>query len=115
MKSTAMLAVSTLLILAIPAIAPAAETTDPHAHHMATDNKAPFTAVHKASGTVKKIDVAGSAVTIAHGPVAALKWPAMTMKFKVTDKSLFDKLTINKKIDFEFVETGRAYIVTAVK
>ena len=115
MKSTAILAISTLLILTIPAIAPAAESMDPHAHHMAADKKAPSTAVHKASGTVKKVDMAGGAVTLAHGPVPALKWPAMTMKFKVTDKSLFDKLTVNKKIDFEFVEEGRAYIVTAVK
>ena len=30
----------------------------------------------------------GGAVTIAHGPVASLKWPGMTMDFKVKDPAL---------------------------
>jgi Cu/Ag efflux protein CusF len=78
------------------------------------EKKAAATA-HKASGIVKKIDAAKGSVTVAHGPVPDLKWPAMTMAFTVKDKALMEKLVVNKKVDFEFVEAGKHYVVTAVK
>lgn len=40
-------------------------------------------AAREASGTIKKIDVKTSSVVISHGPVASLKWPPMTMGFKI--------------------------------
>ena len=70
---------------------------------------------HKAVGTVKKVDQSAGRVTLAHGPVTSLKWPAMTMGFAVKDKALFGKLTLEKKIEFEFVQEGRDYVVTSVK
>ena len=70
---------------------------------------------YKATGVVKKIDAAKGSVMLAHGPVPELKWPAMTMSFTVKDKALLDKLAVDKKIDFEFVEQGKGYVVTAVK
>jgi Cu(I)/Ag(I) efflux system protein CusF len=70
---------------------------------------------HKATGTVKKIDRAAGRVTLAHGPVASLKWPAMTMGFAVKDKALFGKLAPEKKIEFEFVQQGRDYLIVSVR
>jgi len=71
--------------------------------------------VHKATGVVKKVDIAKGEVTLAHGPVKDLKWPAMTMGFAVKDKALFDKLVVDKKVDFEFVQEGSSHVVTSVK
>jgi Cu(I)/Ag(I) efflux system periplasmic protein CusF len=70
---------------------------------------------HNASGTVTKIDRIASKVTISHGPVQSLKWPAMTMNFLVRDKTLLDRLPAGKKIDFEFVQQGRDYVITSAK
>ena len=70
---------------------------------------------HKASGTVTKVDQANAKVTIAHGPVQSLKWPAMTMNFVVKDKALFEKLSSGKKVEFEFVQQGRDYVITSAK
>jgi len=39
----------------------------------------------------------------------------MTMGFTVKDKALLGKLAIEKKIDFEFIEQGKSYVITAVK
>ena len=39
--------------------------------------------VHKATGKVTKVDAANGAVTIDHEPVPSMKWPAMSMAFKV--------------------------------
>ena len=70
---------------------------------------------HKGSGTVSKVDSAKSTVTIAHGPVSTMNWPAMTMTFKAKDKALLEKVKPGQKVDFEFVQQGKDYIVTAVK
>ncbi|HEV8110818.1 MAG TPA: copper-binding protein [Burkholderiales bacterium] len=70
---------------------------------------------HKATGTVQKLDPAAGIVTIAHGPVESMKWPAMTMSFKVKDKALLDKFSPNKKVEFEFVQQGKDYVITSAK
>jgi len=72
-------------------------------------------AAHKASGVVVRTDQAASKVTIKHGPVPDLKWPGMTMTFVAQDKALLQKLKPGQKIDFEFVQEGRDYVVTSVK
>ena len=72
-------------------------------------------ASYKATGTVKKVDKAKGTVTLAHGPVKELKWSSMTMPFGVEDKSVLDKLSSGKKVDFEFVQEGKNYVVTRVK
>lgn len=70
---------------------------------------------HKANGTITRVDQSSSKVTIAHGPVQSLKWPPMTMNFVVKDKALLDKLSAGKKVDFEFVQQGRDYVITSAK
>jgi Cu(I)/Ag(I) efflux system protein CusF len=72
-------------------------------------------ASHKATGVVKSTDRNKGTVTLAHDPVPSLKWPAMTMSFAVKDKAMLDKLPANKKVDFEFVQQGKDYVITAVK
>jgi Cu(I)/Ag(I) efflux system protein CusF len=71
--------------------------------------------VHRATGTVKKVDTTRGSVTLAHEPVPSLKWPAMTMAFTVKDKAAIEKLRPGSKIDFEFVQQGRDYVITQVK
>ena len=71
--------------------------------------------VHKGAGTVKKVDPASGKVTIAHGPIPTMKWPAMNMTFTVKDKALLGKLSQDKKVEFEFVERGSDYLITSVK
>ena len=70
---------------------------------------------HKGAGTVKKVDPAGGKVTIAHGPIPTMKWPAMNMTFTVKDKALLGKFSQDKKVEFEFVEQGSDYVIKSVK
>ena len=69
---------------------------------------------HKTTGVVTRAAANGK-VTIKHEPVASLKWPSMTMGFVVKDKALADKLKQGAKVEFEFVQEGRDYVVTSVK
>ena len=70
---------------------------------------------HKGVGTVKKVDAAAGTVTIAHGPIRSINWPAMSMTFAVKDKALLGKLAPEKKVEFEFVQQGSDYVITSAK
>lgn len=72
-------------------------------------------ATHMAQGIVKAVNLKDGEVTIAHGPVKTLNWPAMTMAFMVHDKALFNKLSVGKEIQFEITPMGQGYMVSAVK
>jgi Cu(I)/Ag(I) efflux system periplasmic protein CusF len=72
-------------------------------------------ASYKASGTVTKIDPKAGRITIAHGPVEALKWPAMTMGFAVKDKELLERAQPGKKVEFEFAKQGSDYVIVKIQ
>jgi Cu/Ag efflux protein CusF len=78
-------------------------------------NKGSKATRHETVGTVKSVDPAAGTVTLAHGPVKSLNWPAMTMGFTVKDKALFDKLSVGKKVDVEIMQQDSNYVITAVK
>lgn len=65
---------------------------------------APQAAGHRAEGTVDSVDAKDGTVSLSHGPVASLKWPAMTMEFKVANPSLLQALKPGARVDVEFVE-----------
>ncbi len=60
--------------------------------------------VHRAEGSVDSIDTKEGAISLSHGPVASLKWPAMTMDFKAANPSLIQSLKSGAKVSVEFVE-----------
>jgi Cu(I)/Ag(I) efflux system periplasmic protein CusF len=70
---------------------------------------------HKATGVVKSVDAKNNTVMLAHDPVASLKWPAMTMAFKADDPKLVQGLKAGQKVDFEFTQRGKDYVLTSVK
>jgi Cu(I)/Ag(I) efflux system periplasmic protein CusF len=70
---------------------------------------------HRAAGVVKSVSAQKGAVTIAHGPVASLKWPAMTMAFKAKDPKLLDAVKPGQKVEFEFVQQGKDYVITRIR
>ena len=67
---------------------------------------------HRGAGTVRKIDAAKRMVTLAHGPIASLNWPAMTMSFKLKDTALTKGIKAGDAVDFELVQSGSDYVVT---
>jgi Cu(I)/Ag(I) efflux system periplasmic protein CusF len=73
------------------------------------------TAAHAGSGVVREVDAARGRVTLAHDPIASLRWPAMTMTFVVKDKAILDKLAVDARVEVEFVQLGSDYVVIAVK
>ena len=66
------------------------------------------------SGAGKVTAVAGNQVTIAHGPIEGIGWPAMTMTFS----SPADVVTAVKpgdEVAFSFRQQGSAYQLTSLQ
>lgn len=72
-------------------------------------------ATHIATGTVKSVDSKNETVTLDHGPVPSLNWPAMTMTFKVKDKAVLNDFAVNQKVEFEFQQLSKDNVITEVK
>jgi Cu(I)/Ag(I) efflux system membrane fusion protein len=71
---------------------------------------------HRGDGSVEAVDASHSTVTLAHGPIASLKWPAMTMDFRVKDAALARTMKPGQKISFEFVDAGGGeFVIVGVK
>ena len=87
--------------------------TDAHSHCGMSAAASSPSAVYSATGSISRVDAAGGSVMIAHDPIEALKWPAMTMRFGA-DKAVIKKLTPGKKVKFQFVQRGDEYVVTAL-
>jgi len=70
------------------------------------ENAAPATkgASHQAEGKIEAIDAKAGTLTIAHGPVASLKWPGMTMDFALANAGLLGKLQPGATVAFTFIE-----------
>jgi hypothetical protein len=66
-----------------PAAAPAKKKCPQRRARAASQAKG---AGHQAEGTVDSVDAKAGTVSLSHGPVASLKWPAMTMEFKARQR-----------------------------
>lgn len=65
------------------------------------------------AGVIKKLDAKGGSVTLQHGPIAALSWPAMTMAFKA-DPALLKGLKMGQQVNFT-LKTGGTPEVVAIQ
>ena len=68
--------------------------------------------LHTGSGDVTDID--GSRITISHGPVETLDWPAMTMTFVAQSSDMIDEFSVGDSVNFEFGQSGETYVITGI-
>ena len=69
----------------------------------------------QSEGEVRKVDVAGSKITLRHGPLANLDMPPMTMVFTVPDPKLLAGLKQGDKVRFTADKKDGIYLVTAIE
>lgn len=68
--------------------------------------------VYETSGEITALSSGG--VTIEHGPVEEIGWPAMTMEFAVTDPAMIDAVAVGDRVDFGFRESEIGYALTSI-
>ncbi len=67
-------------------------------------------------GVVKKVDAAAGGVKLAHEPIPAIKWPAMTMDIKAQDTKLLAGLKPEQKVIFHLVKGADGqYVISRIE
>ena len=115
MKKTVLIARLFALPLALsacdkPTEAPKTEANADAIGDMAMSTEAKMV---KGSGTVTAIDAAAGKITLDHGPIAELEWPAMKMGFGIKPEIRKD-IAVGDKVDFDLTVTGTAGEVTKI-
>ncbi|MGF6708705.1 copper-binding protein [Pseudomonas frederiksbergensis] len=117
MKLTLISVASTVVALSLSAQAedmPGMKMDDMPMEGMQMKQEAKPAPVAKAEGTIKAVDTTKHTVTIAHGAVPAVQWPAMTMAFNATIKQLAG-LKAGDRVAFEFRAEGMAATIVSIK
>lgn len=96
-------------VFSIPAIA-----ADEHADHTAMHGEKSGVSAQMTDGLVKKVDKAGSKLTLSHGPLPN-GMPAMTMAFGVSNVAWLEQLKAGAKIRFAAEQINGAMVVTRME
>ncbi len=84
-----------------------------HSSHAAPAAKA--TSQPLAEGTIRKLDLAAGKVTIAHGEIANLNMPPMTMSFKAKDAAMLKPWKAGDKIRFRAADANGVLTVVSIE
>lgn len=66
------------------------------------------------SGTVTAVDAPGGKITLNHGAIPAVGWPAMTMTF-AAKPGVLQGVPVGQNVDFNVTVTGDSGEVTAIR
>ncbi|WP_407295179.1 copper-binding protein [Stutzerimonas zhaodongensis] len=69
--------------------------------------------VMRATGTIEALDRQRGVVTIAHGPVPVLKWPASTMNFQARQEQL-EGLAVGDAVQISFQSEGEQAAIVSI-
>ena len=78
-------------------------------------SSAPAAKHGQATGVIKAIDAKAGTLTIQHGPIPGVGWPAMTMTFAAKPAALLKGLKVGQTIDFDTTVRGSTAEVTAIR
>ena len=66
-------------------------------------------------GKITALDAARGVLEMAHDPIPAIDWPAMTMPFEVSDRALLKGLRKGQKVAFELARKEDGYVVVGIR
>ncbi|MGQ0531777.1 MAG: copper-binding protein [Caulobacteraceae bacterium] len=67
------------------------------------------------TGTVTQVDAAAGTITINHGPIEAVSWPAMTMQFTAENPATLQGIAVGDSVAFELKSATETSVVTMVQ
>jgi Cu(I)/Ag(I) efflux system protein CusF len=107
------LVVATALMVPFAMQAPAQDRA-PHDQH-AGEHAAAREGQSHGVGVVRSVDAKAGTITIAHEPIPALNWPAMTMSFKVTQPEMLEHVAAGNKVEFTLQGRDMSAVITSIK
>ena len=69
----------------------------------------------RGEGAVTAVDEKAGTLTIHHGPIPTLGWPAMTMAFKADPRNILQNIKPGQNVSFKLMQMGGAITVTEIK
>lgn len=66
------------------------------------------------TGTVTALNAAGRKVTLEHGPMPEMNWPAMKMEFAVAGAVDLSKVKAGDKVRFTITSSGSAHTIQSM-
>lgn len=78
----------------------------------------PADSKHAGTARVTAIDVQNGKIDLSHGPIPTLKWPAMTMGFRVEDRAQLQGVKPGDEIEFELrgePDKDDKYVITHIR
>lgn len=112
MKFVTRLALASAVALSLPVIA---QQPNPHAGHAAHAAPAAKGGQVLYDGEVKRVNLEGKRITLAHGPLKEFDMPAMTMAFAVKDAKQIAALKEGDKVRFKVESSGDTYVITRIE
>jgi Cu(I)/Ag(I) efflux system protein CusF len=67
------------------------------------------------TGTVTQVDAAAGTITLNHGAIAAISWPAMTMQFTAENPAILQGIAVGDTVSFELKSATETSVVTSVQ
>ncbi|RPH26876.1 hypothetical protein EHN07_11480 [Buttiauxella warmboldiae] len=113
--SARLLSAAALSVLAFFTVAHAASDAMSHEmkHGASHEMSMPMAAeIYHGHGVIKK--VSNDSLSIAHQPVAALNWPAMTMTFRLPETGALPVVNVGDTVDFTFSQQAEGYRLDSV-
>lgn len=99
MKSKLFVAVAAAFLAGAPAVALA---------HQGHNHQAEVPQTAEGTGVVRAVNAQEGTVTLAHEPIPALGWPAMTMAFRAQSAGLLNGVSVGQRVHFVLAnENGR--------
>jgi Cu(I)/Ag(I) efflux system protein CusF len=106
---------STCALIGVLTLATASAASAQGASDMKGMSMAPEAKHGQAIGVIKAIDPKAGTLTIQHGPIPGVGWPAMTMTFTAKPPALLKGLKVGETIGFDATVRGAKAEVTAVR
>jgi Cu/Ag efflux protein CusF len=101
------------LALAVAACGGPAATT-PNQQRAAASNMNVGNGQRTYSGEGNVTAIAGDQVSISHGPIEGLGWPAMTMTFRAEPAQMVEGIAAGDRVAFQFRENDGSHVLTAI-
>lgn len=96
------IAMASTALVAAPAMAHPGET------------HAPVPQSAEGEGVVTALDAHAATITLDHGPIASLGWPAMTMTFPLHSASLLDGVRVGARVHFVLMNNNGRPMVSEI-
>jgi Cu(I)/Ag(I) efflux system protein CusF len=104
----------TLLIAIGPMLAPSGDVLAQGMKDMPGMGKAKQATTAAGSGTVTAVNLQNRKVTLDHGPIADINWPAMKMEFAAAPSVDLSKVKTGDKVRFTLSGSGNTYTVQSI-